>query len=1734
MNNFQIFRNERIAVIISTTRKRSLLDVAIPSVLNQSRPPDYVYIVADSYDHLPSEEIKARNTGNLIIKFILNQREMNLSGAMNSVFMAMLDDGCDPENTFIAILDDDDSWERDYLESCYNMASKSDLDWVVSGIIRHESNFDSGKLLTIPEIVDEKSLLRGNPHIQGSNFFIRFSKVLLAGGYDENLPSTTDRDLALRLIALGNVKIGILKHHLVHHNAYGEGRLSDKGSDKKFLGLKRFYYKYRHFMDAEDQTSFLERAKTLFGCDLELHQEDVNEVRVVSGISKGFSHNIEIVIGVILSEVRYLDNLIKDAVKLTKATGCVASLVVLNNSGKPLNQESGISDELAKSGTNLTVVEMDKAEQSADKGDLGLFYRDKRNRKGIAFGRTALHRFVYLESLKYSDPVVWIIDDDVSIGDFYWGTLDNKISEHELMWHIARWKESGVGIVVGKVGGDPPTPIMSTSRTQLLDLYYNLRAILETTRNGSRIELPCNIYNATKSLQAYFYDFPDKSFRHLETPIWDRPHANDLKFFCRDAKNILRNGIFRQASYPPNGDNYGELRFGPETEEFGPVRGGNTIILDIDCLRDFTNSSPRSGDISYRRGDTLWVIMNKRLGPRRPIRHSRDVLSSPFMLIQNRLKYESPLEMRTKLVADALGSAFVRSIDMLLLQKNLKNKIREDFYGPLNWTDSEIKELVGSVEREIHKRKLQMSLNFWRIRGLIQSTRSVLEHFTNFISNNVPNYLEDLEEISELCIRMDSLFSEEELNKILKDLTYFSKGDLLEFIHSLGESCRQFSDALPIRYSKKDLDGLRTKIMRTFNAKELKLIGTGKEGIVFSDTFHSYKYFHYGSYALEKSKLRFLSEKVLGKKFSTIARLKSISLADNEILFKEELVNGTQYEGGETKGLVSLIQEMRENCIVIKNIAPKNLILTRNVLKFVDLGRDLEPYSPEGYMKMCKRAYLTYRWHFRNDIQELFRLSNTGAEFPELYGFQYFLDLIDDKYTGELSVPFVSGQFSSVHGARILDYGCGTGEIADKLAESNSVSVYDKDMSNYLRKHPSGGSSIVLSDGDLNKISAGTDRFDIVLLSLVLCTVGDMEVREILSKVRRLLKDKGELFVVICNPFNVHNRETGTHVKLGPLKNYHGRFKFEKKMKITNSLRCDYHRPLEWYFNELRRSGFEPLKYAESVGASFDTVSPGSEFLMIRADSGEIPKEYDVSLMIKASAMEWRSIGFQVRHIVRQLERCEKFKEKFIVTDQANDNFARQYDDANLVMFKRELKKLQEDGIIDFVYFAPKDISTINAVSERWFATKCAKPKSMNGQPVITTLQGLEMASAKYILQMDSDCIICRDETGDSYLKEMIDVVEKRKDAISVSFPVYNQPKKPFAPSNNSIKWRTEVRNCLIHKERLFSLRPFPNSIDEEGNLKFPWHRSLDIKLATGPWESLRGSLGNAFFIHVPNTLKIDLNFWYNAGKYHENYPVHDDQKGNVDLQATNIKDFLEPRDEELIILVKGKNVPIPKIRRCFHSLLEQNFLDFSVIYVDAGSENGADEYVRYLGKSLFQGRITIFKNYIPLTSIENIWIAIKVICTNPNSIIAMVDADDALIGKNALSKVRTIYRKGADLTVGTMLRTDKYKMYPVDFENPRLNRGGNVWQHLRTFKKYLFDSIREDDLKINGKWIEQADDWAFMIPMVELAERPQLIKDQIYFYEPSPEKKTRDSRSYEETIGMIVSKKSYRNLVAR
>ena len=112
----------KIIAIIPTHKRNSDFNRAFDSISNQSRPADRILIVhekEDDYPHLLS--------GNNIHTTI-NKRTKSLSGAINHAIDEIIINRHDwkikPNSTWLALLDDDDWWDTEYLEKCVSLVDE--------------------------------------------------------------------------------------------------------------------------------------------------------------------------------------------------------------------------------------------------------------------------------------------------------------------------------------------------------------------------------------------------------------------------------------------------------------------------------------------------------------------------------------------------------------------------------------------------------------------------------------------------------------------------------------------------------------------------------------------------------------------------------------------------------------------------------------------------------------------------------------------------------------------------------------------------------------------------------------------------------------------------------------------------------------------------------------------------------------------------------------------------------------------------------------------------------------------------------------------------------------------------------------------------------------------------------------------------------------------------------------------------------------------------------------------------------------------------------------------------------------------------------------------------------------------------------------------------------------------------------------------------------------------------
>ena len=581
---------------------------------------------------------------------------------------------------------------------------------------------------------------------------------------------------------------------------------------------------------------------------------------------------------------------------------------------------------------------------------------------------------------------------------------------------------------------------------------------------------------------------------------------------------------------------------------------------------------------------------------------------------------------------------------------------------------------------------------------------------------------------------------------------------------------------------------------------------------------------------------------------------------------------------------------------------------------------------------------------------------------------------------------------------------------------------------------------------------------------------------------------------------------------------------YQKTLAVNGNCRDEVHRSYANYRQAFSKAGFGVDRVIELEGTDVKNLLPASDHLVFRLTPLPAlgPR---VSLLIKTCHMEWRTIERQVRHLVGQLESPLQFVEKVVVVDPWAGPFARQYERPDAEAHGEAMARLLRDGVIDRVVRAPLDPDIIRATYLKWFGTESAESHSANGQQLFATLCGFDSCEGDYVLQVDSDLLILRDDVNHNYLGEMNDVLRIDQRALFVPLSICRSESIPYTHEGPQGDWRVEARGCLFDRARLQSVLPVSNHV-ERGRFALAWHRAFDRLVASTDYRSYRGGDPRTAFIHVPNERKADPDDWLNIMEAVERGHIPDAQLGGVELTGTSL-DWAGPRrNEPFIFVICGRNVEPARFRRCIESLLAQEGDDWGAVVVDDASANGFGDYARTLLAD-FSDRITLVRNGVRRGGLFNTWNAVANFCGDPNSVIITLDADDALIGKQVLERLCREYEEGADATVGSMLRLDKEAGYPVNFERPRW-WDSNVWQHLRTFRKGLFDAIDIEDFKIDGQWIDLAADWAFMVPIIELASSPRHIPDPLYLYEPGEPKDEGGRRERDAIVARILARPRY------
>ena len=682
---------EGIIVVLATKNRVEFLKKALSSISLQTKKPLNVFVVSDSSnENAVSEREICSHYGFYFLrdKYTHNYAG-NLNTALESVFAKFaFDNQFNLNNLFIAFLDDDDIWHKDYLRECWN-ARTDKTDIVVCGL--NYQTDDKAFPLTIPHELKVESFLKGNPHIQGSNTFIRFSLLLKAGCFDENMDSTTDRDLFTRLLML-KPNISIVDKYLVEIDAKNSrGRLTNNKEGKK-LSLAKFYYKYGSIMSDEVKKDFFIRVNRF---------SDITDER---NLLKSLADNSSVDISKSYRKISYLDkfpricfafittdiNCAKRLIKDIDEADYPSKKIIVFANLESLNDLEELKIFLKRTKIEFSLLSLVEVKKLAKTNYFDQFVSDNLPLDGIvkdiSVARSILQYYSFHNS-KDGD-IIYVLDEDMQLASIHRENNKFHFKKADIKDFVSRYFNKA-DAVIGNYSGDAPIPSLSTLRCTLLDYVFEKKL----NKNKAAQE---NLYFS----KDYYYSISDEGNLCNETPF---PLLTDCSI-----KDVLGGkAVSRPLFEYPNFD-------------FEPTRrGGNTLFFNRKLLL-VPNISIKIGDYVSRRGDSLWVFIAKKKGYK--------IVGSNFSLFQNRFTYDFDIDNEFKKeVLDILGYSMVSAISKVGFSS--RTSFYEEFFKALK------------------NRTIRFAISYFRVIGLL----NILEDRSlKYLENDelVYNFIRKIKELT--------------------------------------------------------------------------------------------------------------------------------------------------------------------------------------------------------------------------------------------------------------------------------------------------------------------------------------------------------------------------------------------------------------------------------------------------------------------------------------------------------------------------------------------------------------------------------------------------------------------------------------------------------------------------------------------------------------------------------------------------------------------------------------------------------------------------------------------------------------------------------------------------------------------------------------------------------------------------------------------------------------------------
>jgi len=198
-------------------------------------------------------------------------------------------------------------------------------------------------------------------------------------------------------------------------------------------------------------------------------------------------------------------------------------------------------------------------------------------------------------------------------------------------------------------------------------------------------------------------------------------------------------------------------------------------------------------------------------------------------------------------------------------------------------------------------------------------------------------------------------------------------------------------------------------------------------------------------------------------------------------------------------------------------------------------------------------------------------------------------------------------------------------------------------------------------------------------------------------------------------------------------------------------------------------------------------------------------------------------------------------------------------------------------------------------------------------------------------------------------------------------------------------------------------------------------------------------------------------------------------------------------------VIITQRNT-VEYIRRCLNSVFSQDYDNFEDIEVDDYSTDGTWEIVcEYPVHGIRHDRQIH-------SSTVNTKEALALV-DNDNDIIVLASGDDYFPDNGVLSHLNSVYTEEVLFTYGQFVPiSGNYGPYCKPVPDTRKYRHSGEWyvSHLLTFRKKLWDKIKDEDLRrANGEYCKYAFDASMIYPMVEMCGHKYMrfIERIMYIY---------------------------------